>query len=318
MMDRHDLSVVDDTPVIASARNLTKRFGDFTAVDGVSFDIRENKIYGLLGRNGAGKTTVMQMLTAQSRQSSGDIEIFGSRPYENASALAKVCFAKESQKYPDDFKVRHVIDCAARLLPHWDRQFAEELMSDFDLPAGRKVKKLSRGMLSTLGVVIGLASRAPLTFFDEPYLGLDAVARHMFYDRLLADYSQNPRTVILSTHLIDEVSDLLEHVLLIDKGTIVIDADAEDLRQSAFDLSGTADAVDRFLGDRRVLHRESLGTFARVSIERQLSFEDRSRAASLGIAVEPLSLQQLIIRNTTAPGSDSMKASDPTDKESAS
>lgn len=318
MMDRHDLSVVDDTPAVASARNLTKRFGDFTAVDGVSFDIRENKIYGLLGRNGAGKTTVMQMLTAQSRQSSGDIKIFGRHPYENASALAEICFVKESQKYPDDFKVQHVIDCAARLLPHWDRLFADELMSDFDLPAGRKVKKLSRGMLSTLGVVIGLASRAPLTFFDEPYLGLDAVARHMFYDRLLADYSQNPRTVVLSTHLIDEVSDLLEHVILIDKGKIVIDADADDLRQCAFALSGAAAAVDRFLGGRRVLHRESLGSFARVSIDRQLSLEDRSRAASLGIEVEPLSLQQLIIRNTTPPSSDSTKASDPTDRESAS
>lgn len=132
------------------------------------------------------------------------------------------------------------------------------------------------------------------------------------------DYSQNPRTVILSTHLIDEVSDLLEHVILIDKGTIVIDSDADDLRQSAFVLSGAAAAVDRFMGDRRVLHRESLGTLARVSIERQLSLADRSRAASLGIEVESLSLQQLIIRNTTALGSDSTKASDPTDKESAS
>lgn len=299
MNDRHDLTLVDDAPIIASARGLTKSYGDFTAVDDVSFDIRANKIYGLLGRNGAGKTTVMQMLTAQSRQTSGNVEVFGMQPYENGPALANVCFVKESQKYPDDFKVRHVISCAARLLPHWDHAFADSLLRDFDLPSRRKVKKLSRGMTSALGIVIGLAARAPLTFFDEPYLGLDAVARHMFYDRLLADYAENPRTVVLSTHLIDEVSDLIEHVILIDKGRIVIDSDADDLRQSAFVVSGGADLVDRFVADRTVLHRDALGAVARVSVDAALSAEERARATSLGLDVEPLSLQQLVIRNTT-------------------
>ena len=300
MTDRHDLTLVDDAPVIASARNLTKSYGNFTAVDEISFDIRADKIYGLLGRNGAGKTTLMQLLTAQCRQTTGNIDVFGMQPYENRSALADICFIGESQKFPDDFRVRHVLDCSARLLPRWDRDFADELMRDFDLPTTRKVKKLSRGMTSALGIVIGLASRAPLTFFDEPYLGLDAVARHMFYDRLLADYAENPRTVILSTHLIDEVSDLIEHVLLIDKGRIVIDSDADELRRSAFVVSGTASAVEQFVGGRAVLHRDSLGSLARVSIDSALSLDERTRATALGLGVEPLSLQQLIVRNTTA------------------
>ena len=269
-------------------------------MDGISFDIRADKIYGLLGRNGAGKTTVMQLLTAQCRHTTGNIDVFGMQPYENRSALADICFIGESQKFPDDFRVRHVLDCSARLLPRWDRDFADELMRDFDLPTTRKVKKLSRGMTSALGIVIGLASRAPLTFFEEPYLGLDAVARHMFYDRLLADYAENPRTVILSTHLIDEVSDLIEHVLLIDKGRIVIDSDADELRRSAFVVSGTASAVEQFVGGRAVLHRDSLGSLARVSIDSALSLDERTRATALGLGVEPLSLQQLIVRNTTA------------------
>ncbi|SNS28703.1 ABC-2 type transport system ATP-binding protein [Rhodococcoides kyotonense] len=311
MNDRSDLALVDDAPIVASARNLTKRFGDFTAVDDVSFDIRAGKIYGLLGRNGAGKTTIMQMLTAQAHRTDGRIEVFGEEPFENATALSHVCFVKESQKYPEDFKVRHVLACAARLLPHWDQSFADELLRDFDLPMGRKVKKLSRGMTSTLGIVIGLAARAPLTFFDEPYLGLDAVARHQFYDRLLADYAEHPRTVVLSTHLIDEVSDLIEHVLLIDKGRVVIDADADMLRQSAHIVSGAGDAVDRFVGGRKILHRDALGSFSRVSVDGHLSSEDRARATSMGLDVEPLSLQQLVIRNTHT-------ASDIAGKESAS
>lgn len=299
---RRDLTLADstdDAPVVASVRHLTKSYGSFTAVDDIGFDLRAGKIYGLLGRNGAGKTTVMQMLTAQSRQTSGVVEVFGLHPYENSEALAHICFVKESQKYPDDFKVRDVIGCAGRLLPHWDQDFADDLVSDFDLPTGRKVKKLSRGMTSALGIVIGLAARAPLTVFDEPYLGLDAVARHMFYDRLLADYAENPRTVVLSTHLIDEVSDLVEHVLLIDKGRLVIDSDADDLRESAFVVSGASAAVETFAAGRTVLHRDSLGSVTRVGLSARLSAEERAHAAALGLDVEPMSLQQLIIRNTT-------------------
>jgi energy-coupling factor transporter ATP-binding protein EcfA2 len=96
-------------------------------------------------------------------------------------------------------------------------------MDDFALPGNRAVKKLSRGMASAVGIVIGLAAHAEITLFDEPYLGLDAVARQIFYDRLLADYAEHPRTVLLSTHLIDEVANLLEHVVVIDRGRIVAD-----------------------------------------------------------------------------------------------
>src|SRR6201746_2103618 len=101
------------------------------------------------------------------------------------------------------------------------------MLSDFRLPTNRRIKKLSRGQLSAVGVIVGLASRAPLTFFDEPYLGLDAVARQLFYDRLLADYAEHPRTVVLSTHLIDEISNLLENVLVLDHGRLTLDAPAD-------------------------------------------------------------------------------------------
>jgi len=178
--------------------------------------VRENAINGLLGRNGAGKTTIMQMLTGQDFATSGDIRVFGQSPVENAAVLQNLCFIKESQKYPDDFMPKHVFRSAPWFFPHWDADFAEQLIDEFRLPTKRRIKKLSRGQLSSVGVIVGLASRAPLTFFDEPYLGLDAVARQLFYDRLLEDYAEHPRTVILSTHLIDEVSNLLEHVFVID------------------------------------------------------------------------------------------------------
>jgi ABC-2 type transport system ATP-binding protein len=288
-----------DTRTVASVRGVHKRFGDVTALDDVGFDIEENRIYGLLGRNGAGKTTVMQILTGQSWADTGTVEVFGHAPYENPETLRNICFIKESQRYPDDFRVKHVLTAASGLLPQWDNAFAERLLDDFDLPTSRKVKKLSRGMTSALGVIIGLASRAPLTFFDEPYLGLDAAARQMFYDRLLEDYTENPRTVILSTHLIDEVSDLIEHVVLIDRGTVVLDDDTDNLRGRTVSVSGPAARVDEFTAGHGVIHRRKLGSLARATITGAISELERSRARSLGLELEPVSLQQLVVDSTT-------------------
>ncbi|WP_349898544.1 ABC transporter ATP-binding protein [Parafrigoribacterium soli] len=284
------------TPIV-EVKNLSKRFGSLRAVDDVSFTVSENKIYGLLGRNGAGKTTLMQLLTGQEFATSGSIEVFGAPPVENATVLQQLCFIKESQRYPDNFKPKHVFRSAPWFFSRWDADFAERLVADFRLPVNRPIKKLSRGQLSAVGVIVGLASRAPLTFFDEPYLGLDAVARQIFYDRLLEDYAEHPRTVILSTHLIDEVSSLLEHVLVIDDGRIIIDEDADELRASATTVSGLQAVVDEFVQGRDVLHRASIGALGSVTVG-GLSRPERDAAASLGLELSPVSLQQLIVRRT--------------------
>lgn len=282
---------------VVSVRNLTKRFGKVTAVNGVDFDIKPNTITGLLGRNGAGKTTVMQVLTGQEFATSGDVHVFGERPAENARVLSRISFIKESQRYPDDFQPKHVFASAPWFFENWDADFAAQLVEEFRLPVSRRIKKLSRGQLSAVGVIVGLASRAPLTFFDEPYLGLDAVARQLFYDRLLEDYAEHPRTVVLSTHLIDEVSQLLEHVLVIDQGTIIIDEEAEALRGSATTVVGMRSAVDAFVAGREVLSREGIGGLASVTVG-ALSADDRREAAHAGLELSPVSLQQLIVRRT--------------------
>lgn len=282
---------------VIEVRGLSKHFGSVRAVDDVTFTVAENKICGLLGRNGAGKTTLMQLLTGQDFATSGTIEVFGQSPVENAKVLQNISFIKESQRYPEDFRAKHVFKSAPWFFANWDADFAERLIDDFRLPLDRRVKKLSRGQLSSIGVIVGLAARAPLTFFDEPYLGLDAVARSIFYDRLLEDYAEHPRTVLLSTHLIDEVSNLLEHVLVIDKGRIIIDEDAETLRGSATTVVGTSTAVERFVAGRDVLHRDGIGGLASVTVA-GLDHSERAAASAAGLELAPVSLQQLIIRRT--------------------
>ncbi|HEX5494461.1 MAG TPA: ABC transporter ATP-binding protein [Mycobacteriales bacterium] len=277
--------------------DVSKRFGRFTALDRVGLTVEENTICGLLGRNGAGKTTAMQILTGQITASSGQVHVFGADPYENEELLTRVCFVTESQRYPDGYRVRHVLRAASWLYPNWDGDYVGSLLEDFGLPLNCPVKKLSRGMRSWLGVVVGLAARAPLTVFDEPYLGLDAVARQLFYDRLLADYVAHPRTVLLSTHLIDEVSDLVEQVVLLDSGQVLIDEAADTLRRRAVTVTGSAAAVEEFTRGHVRLHSEQVGSLARVTVE-ALGEAEHAGARALGLNLESVSLQQLMVRTT--------------------
>lgn len=274
---------------------LMKSYGDVKAVNNVSFSMESNKIYGLLGRNGAGKTTIMHMITAQIFATSGGLKVFGEDPYENNRILSQICFVKESQKYPDIYRVNDVLLTSAALFPNWDHDYALSLAEEFRIPLKRRMKKLSRGMLSSVGIIVGLASRAPLTIFDEPYLGLDAVSRSLFYDRLIEDYSLHPRTVILSTHLIDEVSHLLEHVMVIDNGSLIINEDAEMLRGRAFNLAGHKDTVEAFITGKEVIHRESFGNLLSATIIGHLDASERKEAEASGLELTPVSLQQLII-----------------------
>jgi ABC-2 type transport system ATP-binding protein len=279
---------------VIEVKNLTKRYRDTVAVDDVSFTIEKNTIYGLLGRNGAGKTTVMSILTAQNFATSGEVRIFGEQPYENARILSRMCFVRESQKYPDDALAKHAFGTARLFFPNWDEELAQRLIEDFQVPPKTRIKKMSRGQISAVGVIIGLAARAEITFFDEPYLGLDAVARQIFYDRLLEDYTEHPRTVILSSHL----SNLIERVLVIDRGRILMDEETDAVRERAANIVGDTAAVDAFVAGREVIHRESLGHVASATVLGPLTADDHARLVAAGLDMAPVSLQQLIVRTT--------------------
>ena len=278
--------------------HVSRRFRGVVAVDDASFTLEAGRIHGLLGRNGAGKTTVMRLVTGLDRPSSGAVEVFGSDPFENEEVLSRTCFVKESQSYPD-LSVDRILASARLLQPGWDDGFAQALVADFDLPRGRRVRKLSRGMRSALGIVIGLASRAPLTLFDEPYLGLDAPSRALFYDRLITDFADHPRTVVLSTHLIDEVANLLERVVVVDHGRVVIDAEAEDVRGTAYTVVGPAGTVAQFVGRREVMARQDAGTYASATVRGRIDEPQRRLADELRLDLSPVSLQQLVAHATS-------------------
>jgi len=277
-----------------SATALGRRYRDQTALDDVSLTVEPGTVTGLLGRNGAGKTTLMRIITGLEFPSTGDIRVFGQVPAENDEVLHRMVFVREEQAYPD-LRVDHAIRVASWFYPNWSEDLARQLLTDFGLPPRRRIRRLSRGMRSAVGIVIGLAARAELTLFDEPYAGLDAVARQLFYDRLLAEFARHPRTIALSTHLIDEVADLLEHVVMLDHGRVALDAPADDVRGTGMTVNGPADAVAEFVAGRTVWHRQQLGSRASVTIADPLDLAAQAQARALRLSLEPLSLQQLLV-----------------------
>jgi ABC-2 type transport system ATP-binding protein len=281
-------------PVI-SVTGLTRRYGDRLALDDVDLDIDGPSITGLLGRNGAGKTTLLRILAAQEFLSGGHVRVLGDSPVENEAILRRMVFVREDQAFPRQFKVRHALRVASWFYPSWSGELAEGLVADFDLPPNRWVTQLSRGMRSALGVVIGLAARAEVTLFDEPYAGLDAVARRLFYDRLLADYAGYPRTVLVSTHLIDEVAGLLERVVMIDCGRVILDTPADDVRGAFTTVSGAAVAVAEFVAGRATWERRRIASQESVVLAEALDDGDRAWARELHLSLEPLSLQQVMV-----------------------
>jgi ABC-2 type transport system ATP-binding protein len=281
------------TPTI-SLSGLTRRYRDQLALDDVSLDIEGAAITGLLGRNGAGKTTLMRIVAAQEFATAGSVQVLGASPVENDAILRRIVLVREDQTYPD-LKVRQALRLASWFYPNWSAELAATLVAESELPANRSVGALSRGMRTALGNVIGLAARAEVTLFDEPYAGLDAAARQHFNDRLLADYTEHPRTVVLSTHLIDEVAGLLERVVLIERGRIVLDAAADEIRGSATRVSGPTAAVERFVAGRPTWDRRTIVSQTSVVLAAKLDEADRAGARAQRLSLEPVSLQQLIV-----------------------
>ena len=273
-------------------RSVTRRLARTVALDDVTVRFPEHAISGLLGRNGAGKTTLMSIIAGHDRPDSGTVSVFGERPFENARILSRMNLIRDNQRYPDDFKLGHVLRVGPAFYPAWDEQLAQRIVRELRIPSKPPIAKFSRGQVSSVAILVGLAARAPLTIFDEPYLGLDATARRIFYDIVLEDYAAHPRTILLSTHLIDEMEPLLEHVVVLDRGRVLMDTSVEEARGRAVTVSGTARAVGSATEGFRVLRAQALGGLRSVTVE--ASIDDPALAGAPDVELSPVSLQDLV------------------------
>lgn len=276
---------------ILTCKQLSKSYGRTEAVRQLDMELKENTIYGLLGRNGAGKTTLLNMLTGGTFPDSGRIEIAGER-LKPGDSPKDTCYVREKNYFLGGARVIEVLEHASAFHPNWDWDFAHDLVKAFKLNPHKKIRQLSRGMESLVGNIIGLASRAPLTIYDEPVLGLDVLMREKFYNVLMADYAENPRAILLSTHLIDEIAKVVERVYIIEGGSIRLQDEVDHIRARSHLLTGTKEAIDAFTRGKRVIYQESYGQGSMAAIYDAIGDQERQQAGKLGVTVDGLPLQK--------------------------
>ncbi len=281
--------------VVLETKNLSKNYGAVRALKDFSVRLEGNKIYGLLGRNGAGKTTFLNLISSRIFADRGDVTLFGQNAVENQDLLAKMCYMPEKNLFIPSMRVSEIISSAARFYETFDIAYAQRLCEKFDLNVKKKFKALSRGYESIIKVIIGLASRAPVTIFDEPVLGLDAAVRDLFYRELIEDYANAPRTYIVSTHLIEESADVFEEVLIIKEGALIGHLTVEELKERACYVSGKADAVDNAAAGLNILHTEMVGNVKVCVIYDKLSEDKREELLRHDVDISPVPVQKIFI-----------------------
>src|SRR6056297_194329 len=258
-------------PKKLSVKNITYYYENFKALNDLSFDLEENQIMGLIGRNGSGKTTLLKVIAHQLIQSNGEIVIDDKNYAQNEKNQNKICLSRETLgktfEQTEVMKVKLIFDLAATLFENWDVNYAKHLVKRFKLGVNKKYNKISKGMKTTVGIILGLASRAELTLFDEPYVGLDPVSREIFYAELQKDYTEHPRTMIISSHLINELEGMFERVLIIDEGASIVDSPVDTLKDRYYLLQGRKDTIESYRTHFRVMHTETIGSLASYSIE---------------------------------------------------
>lgn len=248
-------------------KHVTKRFGDTLALDDESLTLEENKIYGLLGNNGAGKSTLLNIVADRLPANDGQVLLDGADVRNNDRALGQFFLTSEQNLFPEDMKVRQAFRTAKLFYPAFDSAYAEQLADSFGLPLKKKISSLSTGYGTIFQLVLGLCVNTPYLFFDEPVLGLDAQHRDLFYRLLMEKYAEHPCTIVISTHLIAEVANLIEETIIIRSGRILTIASTEQLMADAYCVSGPAAATDAYIQGVRVLSVRALGGLKTACIQ---------------------------------------------------
>jgi ABC-2 type transport system ATP-binding protein len=261
---------------LVSARNVSKHYGDLRAVDDVSFDIEKGCITGLIGPNGAGKTTLLKAVLGLT-DCQGSLSVLGLDPFRQRKQLMQnICFIADVAVLPRWIRVDQLLDFVAAVHNHFSRERAEELLARTSIPAKAKVRELSKGMVTQLHLSIITAIDAKLLILDEPTLGLDIIFRRDFYSNLLGDYFDEGRTIIITTHQVEEIENLLTDVMFINNGRIVLDASMDALPEQYVELLASGENADQARKLNPIFERDVFG-------KKVLTFEGISREQLTGL-----------------------------------
>ena len=220
------------TDNVVEVSGLSRRFGNTQALDGVNLTVEPGRVYGLVGANGQGKTTLIRHLLGLLRAQSGSVRVFGLDPVrEPVAVLERVGYLSEERELPGWMRISELMRYTAAYHPKWDQAYADELLTTFGLDVSKKVKDLSKGMRAQVGLVAAVAHRPDLLLLDEPSTGLDAVVRKDILNAIIRAVADDGRTAVFSSHLLDEVEQMSDYVVMIDAGKIVVEGGLEGVKE---------------------------------------------------------------------------------------
>ena len=262
---------------LVTARNVSKHFGEVRAVDDVSFEIEKGRIMGLFGPNGAGKTTLLKGLLGLT-DCKGELSVLGLDPFRQRKKLMQnICFIADVAVLPRWIKVTQLIDFMESTHPNFSRKHAEELLSQTKVRRDAKVRELSKGMVAQLHLSIIMAIDAKLLVLDEPTLGLDPIFRKEFYSNLLNDYFDGERTILITTHQVEEIENILTDIMFINDGKLLLNRSMESLPETYVELRASGENADKARGFRPFYEHDVFG-------KKVMTFEgiDRDKLEGLG------------------------------------
>ena len=278
-------------------KDLCVRFKDTMALDKVNIEIEENTIVGLIGRNGAGKTTFMKTAAGYLRPTSGEIKVFGEAPFDHINALSNTCFM-DDDRYDESVNISQILNLSMLYYKNFNKKMAEKLLEYFEISKNKKFKKLSKGTKTLVSLVMAVCCRCPLTMLDEPTLGLDASHRKELMSLILKDYEDFPRTIIISSHLITELEGMMEQVILIDRGRLVFKKDLDEVQNYALYLTGAKSVLESLTAGRKILSKSELGDHLTLGLENNFTKPELQRFKENAIDITPMNVQDVCVNLT--------------------
>ncbi|MBO0482950.1 ATP-binding cassette domain-containing protein [Candidatus Enterococcus courvalinii] len=270
-----------------------KQYREKVILKDISLTFEQGKIYGLLGRNGAGKSTLLNIINNRSFASKGQVVLDGKLVTENEAQLTQLYLMSEDNLFPPQLKIKKLFKLTEGFYGDFDWDLANKMAEDFELDLKQKFRKLSTGYRSITKLIMALAVPCDYVFLDEPVLGLDANHRELFYDYLLDTYETRVRTFIISTHLIEEITNLLEEVIILDRGKVIRTDSVEELLSEGKVITGPREEVLNFIQGKKVIGEENLGKSMTAYVNSPVSKE-----LPENIEVAPLSLQDYFVHLT--------------------
>lgn len=275
-------------------KNITKLYKNTIALNNVSLNFEFGKIYGLLGRNGAGKSTLINIIANRKFPNDGEVFIDNLKARENMQISDLLFCATTDDLYPKSHKVKNIFKWTNTFYDSFDLDKSFDLAKKFNLNINKSFTQLSKGYQTIMKLIIGLSLNLPYMIYDEPVLGLDANHRELFYSLLLKDFQENEKTIIIATHLIEEIANMIEEVIIIDDGKIILEKNSQQLSELGYSVSGLKEDVDKYCLNKKVLGFDEIGNLKIAYVMEPKTDID----PNLNLTISKLNLQKLFVKLT--------------------